>query len=123
MATTFTTVTDWALSGIDPSIQHGGTRPAGTSQNAAAGKEWQRDQYTVNLYRTGVGMTAYAPRVGETTTGDNITWTGGGDTIAASAAYTYTCTDNPLIPAEPGFWIEQITWVWSAAWAEVTIES
>ena len=123
MATTFEFVTAWALSALDPSVQHGGTRPAGTPNNAADGKEWQREQVTIELYRTGVGWKSFVPRLGEVSVGSIIKWTGGNDNLTAAFKNHYTCMHNAILPAEPGFWIEQITWVWSGAWAEVTIES
>lgn len=118
MATTFTTVTEWMLDLLDPNIERGGKFPQGAPYAAPTLYEWIRDTYTVYLHRDGVGLQSFAPRLGELTQGDAITWTGGGDTLFAGSTFTYTCTDNPLRPREPGIWRELIVWHWESEWRE-----
>ena len=123
MATTYTTVTAWMPLSIDPEVEYGGKVPSGASGEAASGFEWARQSYTVHLYRLGQGLTSYAPLTGTTTTGDNITFTSGGDTIAANEAYKYECIDNNLYAEAPGIWREEIVWRWTGEWAQVPTET
>lgn len=125
MATKFTTATAWKLVAIDPERERGGRIPSGASGEAASGYEWVRDQYTVILYRIGIGLSAYAPRIGEEVTGDKIEFVGGADAIAANSSFTYKCIDNPLQPEveDAGIWRETIVWRWESQWYQAAVSS
>jgi hypothetical protein len=117
MAATFDITGDWF-----GSIRAGyetATKVAG-KPNPTDGYLWRRKIYTIERARSGKTLTAFAPNVGGSTTGDNLTVQNGADIIAGSASDTYLLQKDDVVPTPQGsgMWEEQQIAVSYTDWEE-----
>jgi len=105
MAATFTTAGDW----------HGKIRSGYETATNVAGKTnppdgylYRRRIYTIERERSGQGLTAFTPNVGNTTTGDNLSITNGPDTVSGNVADEYLLLTDDVLETPPGsgLWVE-----------------
>ena len=117
MAATFTTTGDW-FGSIKAGYETAG-KVAGKS-DPATGYLWRRKVYTIERARSGQGLLSFAPNVGGTATGDQLSITNGGDTISGSALDTYLLEKDDVVPTPQGsgMWEEQQIAVSYTDWAE-----
>jgi len=117
MAATFAIASKWF-----GSIQAGyetASKVAGKA-DPQEGYLWRRRVYTIERSRLGQTLTAFSPNVGNTTTGDKLSITNGGDTIFGSVGETYLLTKDDIVPSPQGsgIWTEQQIAVSYTDWEE-----
>ena len=117
MAAVFTTTGDWF--GTIRSGYETATKVAG-EPNPTTGYLWRRKIYTIERARSGQELLSFAPNVGGSTTGDNLSVTNGADTIAGSINDTYLLQKDDVVPTPQGsgMWEEQQIAVSYTDWEE-----
>ena len=106
MAATFTLTGDW-FGQIEANVETANS--VANAPEPDEGFAYKRKVYVITRARSGQGLTAFAPNVGGTTTGNNLSIVSGDDTINGSSDDTYLLQKDAVVPTPQGsgIWEEQ----------------